>query len=187
MHGSETYKIDIPFEIQSVVIAASVTGWVNMGVVIMGPTIVAAVVKVLVYTEVVLNMPVEVLIIDVLTGVLRDALTEVAIDALASVIIGVGVNMLAGVMVAEVPLSSYSTNVPSGRVVDVSIETLAGVLVNAMIGFVPGIGVGVLVGVNVNTLEVMTTPASSEELSRWLMSVFDCARVLHAQMPSCHV
>ena len=141
--------------------------------------VVVVVVNVLLWVAAMIDMVVvvEVLVIDVLTGV---------------EIIVVG----AIVIVLEFASpESYSVDVPANVPIDLFVDMSAGV----MLGFLPVIDIEVLVDVNTNDFTVAMTvlefPVSIplEGFSRWAefdcrpLALLDCARVLQIWMPSYHV
>ena len=81
--------------------------------------------------------------------------------------------------------------------VDLWMDTMAGVMAVVVISGLSGIGVDVLVDVNVNVFAVMTVkfvmPVPSGEFSCWAafdcrpIAALDCCRVLQARIPSYHV
>ena len=96
-----------------------------------------------------------------------DALTGVVIDALVGVMIGVGVSMFVDVEIVVATVSIVlkfvvpvlnCMNVLSEVAVDGFMEALSGVWADLTIGGVPGIGVDILVVVNVNILAAVVTP-----------------------------
>ena len=84
---------------------------------------------------------------------------------------------------------------------DVTIDLFMDMLTDLVLGFLPGIGIGVLVDVNTVNAKGFAVPMNSFELSVSIvegfgrsaafdcrpLSLLDCGHALQTWMPSCHV